>query len=225
MGRGSGHVVTLRDLGRLLSAEGLSVVVALRDLATSGPFFEAGMEVVQAPVWPMAHKLGSVPGRPATSVSMGDMLAMVGLAFAPELEAMLRAWRGIFKNFRIDLVVAEFAPGAALAARGQLPLAMVGTGYSLPPAEMAEFPLLHSMSAPVWNADEVTTTVNSVLQKLSGKPIERLPQVFEGDANYINTLPVLDPYRQFRSAAGGWPDFCCAPKHGCRRRQGSVCLP
>lgn len=205
LGRGTGHVELLRKIALLLKNEGAQIVVALRDLGYGQVFADMGAVVVQAPAWPLTVNLGSAPSRPATSASMADMLAHFGLAYPVELERMMQAWRALFQAFSIDLVVAEFAPGACVAARGVLPLAIAGTGYTLPPSNMASFPLLHTLAPPLYVPEEVEETVNGVLRKLGGKPISALPQVFEADASFVNTLAVLDPYRAERTSPAGGP--------------------
>jgi UDP:flavonoid glycosyltransferase YjiC (YdhE family) len=205
LGRGNGHVAVLRLVTRRLADAGLDVIVALRDVGRSSMFTEFGARVVQAPVWPLSLNLGSVAARPATSASMGDMLAHVGLAYEPELEAMIGAWRQLIDQFRIDMLLAEFSPAAALAARGVVRVAMTGNGYCQPPSEMADFPLLHSLSPLRYSEAEVTTTINKVLDKFDGNRISRLPQVFEADVRFVSTLPALDPYRASRLSPANGP--------------------
>ena len=57
-------------------------------------------------------------------------------------------------------MIADFAPLAALAARGRIPLVHIGNGYTLPPHEMPRFPLLHRYSPPVWYEEQTLATIN-----------------------------------------------------------------
>lgn len=183
----------------------MQLVVALRDTGRAQDFFASDIDVIQAPAWPMLQAAGEAAQRPATSASMGDMLANAGLAHPSELEAVVGAWRSLFRAYQVNLVLAEFAPGAALAARGVMPLAMTGNGYCQPPSDMAEFPLLHSHAPPRYVASEVEATVNQELLKFGGKPIGRLPQLFEADASFVSTLAILDPYRAVRKRRADGP--------------------
>jgi UDP:flavonoid glycosyltransferase YjiC (YdhE family) len=210
----------LLHAARLLQAAGLECVAALRDIGRAAPFAELGCSVIQAPAWPVTLNLGSAPERPATSASMGDMLAHAGLAHEAELASMIAAWRAVMQAFRIDFVVADFAPGAALAARGLLPVAMVGNGYCQPPGDMPEFPPLHHFSAPHYEPERVLETVNGVLRKAGSKPLQRLPQVFESDASLVTSLPALDPYRAMRSRPADGPVFDPVPELASRQGTG-----
>jgi UDP:flavonoid glycosyltransferase YjiC (YdhE family) len=97
-------------------------------------------------------------------------------------------------------VVADYSPAAALATRTRLPLIIVGNGYTTPPPEMMEFPLLHRYHPPVWTESRVLATVNAAMRSMGLNALEYLPQIFAADARVIDTFEFFDPYALQRQA-------------------------
>ncbi|MBV9568929.1 MAG: glycosyl transferase, partial [Hyphomicrobiales bacterium] len=81
-----------------------------------------------------------------------------------------------------------------LAAKGRIPLVLIGNGYTLPPPEMLRFPPLHRLSHPVFKEEETLATVNAAARRLGVVSLEHLPRIFAGDAGYVQTFRLLDPY-------------------------------
>jgi UDP:flavonoid glycosyltransferase YjiC (YdhE family) len=133
-----------------------------------------------------------------SSATLNDILASAGLADAAAMQRLLAQWEAILQRLRPDLVVAEFAPIAALAARGRVPLVLVGSGYTLPPSEMPRFPPLHRASAPQWREEETLAAVNAAARALGRAPLQRLPQLFCADARVVLTFDLFDPYHTQR---------------------------
>src|SRR5262249_51401106 len=133
LGAGFGHVVSLRNIAASLRPQGFRCVAAVQDVGSAAAIARDGIEVLQAPAW----------GPAKSSATLGDRLGDSGLADPQALQQLLTAWQRIFDETKPDLVIADYAPAASLVARGRVPLALAGTGYSLPPAEMRTFPLLH----------------------------------------------------------------------------------
>jgi UDP:flavonoid glycosyltransferase YjiC (YdhE family) len=198
LGGGSGHVSALTKVVEHFPAGRFEFVAALKDVSAGAPLAAMGVEVLQAPIWPGSLRASSVPLEPASSSSMGDMLAGIGLAHGSVLTPIMTAWLGLITRIKPDLVIGDFAPGASLAARGLVPMGQIGTGYSLPPSHMTRFPALHRLSALRWREEQLVATVNGVLLEFSKPPIEYLPQIFEADVTYVYTFPALDPYRAER---------------------------
>lgn len=204
LGGGAGHVVALGRIARRLMAHGFVCIGVLKDVARSAPLRDLGIEVLPAPMWPGPVARNGTASRGPSSASMGDRLASAGLADREVVQHVLGQWLALFAKIDPALIVGDYAPGAALAARGRVPLVLRGTGYSLPPAQLERFPLLHYVSPLVWDEEDVVAEINAALAGLGGPPIERLPQVFAAEASVVTTLPCLDPYRaQRRKPADG----------------------
>jgi hypothetical protein len=129
-----------------LRQRGLDVCLALRAPEAATPLLEPlGLTAIQAP-------LSHIPARPDLAglrVSCyADLLVRYSLDQEPRLLALTRAWDDLLDGWRPDLVVGDFAPVLALAARGRLPVVHVGSGYTVPPAGEPCFPKLRDL--PSW---------------------------------------------------------------------------
>ncbi len=209
LGGGLGHVMALRRLARRLRSLNLRIVAAVKNLEAGRLLCSEGIEIVQAPVWPSA----SMPPRQiatSSSASMGDILTTAGLGDRTGLRQLLHAWDDILLRLQPDLVVCHLAPAAALAGRGKIPLVMIGDGFTLPPDQTPRFPRLHAMTEP---EDEAATLdiLNGVLHSLGKRTLDRLPQMFSGDARLVLTFALLDPYPAHRSEPLLGPLFDQAP--------------
>ncbi len=201
-GAGFGHALTLRRIAERLMARGFHCVAAVKDLSTASILKGAGIEVLQAPSWKVAR----------SSATLGDALGDAGFADAEFLRQQLQTWIRIVDQTAPALVIADFAPGASLAARGRIPLGLIGNGYTLPPGSMQTFPLLHHLAPPVRPEQHVLDVTNSVLRDLQLQPLAHLPELFSGDACCVHTIPLLDPYARWREHPLGGPVLERIPK-------------
>ena len=193
LGRGLGHLITIRRIAARLKAHGIRMAAVVGDLTSIAVLGGLCSDVIQAPPWPLASQ--SAAQRAAqSSATLNDILSSAGLADPSAVRGLLLAWEEIFNRFEPDLVIAEFAPMAALAARGRIPLMLVGNGYTLPPDDMRRFPPLHRVSPPRWNEEATLTAVNRAMESLGKNRLQYLPQLFSGDARIVQTFGLLDPY-------------------------------
>jgi UDP:flavonoid glycosyltransferase YjiC (YdhE family) len=213
LGRGLGHLVSIRRVATRLKAYGMQTIAVVNDL-TSIVLNGVCDDVIAAPAWPLASQNAAQRAR-QSSATLNDILSSAGLADASAVQRLLVAWDGIFERFRPHLVIADFAPLAALAARGRIPLVQVGNGYTLPPDGMMRFPPLHRMSAPQWNEAETLSTVNAAARSLGRAQLDRLPQLFSGDARLVQTFALLDPYDTQRVDPVDGPMIETAPAARC----------
>ncbi len=139
-----------------------------------------------------------MPGFLGSSATYGDRLAAAGFADTKVLTAITAAWDRTLALVNPNLVVADYAPAAMLASRGRLPLAVVGNGFTVPPAEMQTFPLLHTVSPPLRPEAEILGAVNAVLQARKAPMLDRLPQMLSCNIRSVQTFPILDIYREQR---------------------------
>ena len=134
LGSGLGHVVRLAPVARELRDAGHECVFALRNpRAAAQTSIADGFTIVQAPL--------AVPMKSAGPLgSLGDVLATIGYADPGRLEPLLRGWEGLLSELGIELVVADYAPTACLAALGRTPVVAVGGSFTLPPVHAGHFP-------------------------------------------------------------------------------------
>lgn len=192
LGGNWGHVARDLPVLRRLQAEGHDVRYAARD-ATSAPALSASIGIPCA-----AAPAGAVPRRmPRGLAGFGAVLFADGFGDAAMLEGRLAGWMRLFAEHRIDVLLADYAPAALLAARvAGIPSVAVGSGFEIPP----DVPLLPSFSsdsaqddaARRFSGDLVLFNVNRVLRGHGATPLQRLAQVFQGTRNVFTTVAELD---------------------------------
>src|SRR5262249_4591453 len=113
IGEDLGHMASFAPLATALRDRGHQVYLALREVQHSEPMMgRLGLPVLQAPVW---H--GIPPGASAQPASYAEILFHFGYLDVSGLTAMLRAWRDLLALVTPDLIIADHAPTALLAAR------------------------------------------------------------------------------------------------------------
>ena len=207
-GGGFGHIANLERFAALLKRHGIRPVFVLKH-PEAARLLESDVEIFQAPPWPVTASDESHSFR--STATMHDQLVSAGLADEHDLRSLLQSWDDLLKAIAPDLVVADSAPAASMMSRGRIPVIIVGNGYTAPPGDMKRFPPLHRVHPPRWKEDETLGTVNRVLRSLGRPPLERLPQIFSGDAQIVLTFPVLDPYDLQRSGPLAGPIFDSPP--------------
>ena len=186
LGANLGHVLPLLALARSLRSRGHQVLFALRDLAHAGFVAREGFAFLPAPT--LAPR-----SRPVTYASYAAMLA--GEVF-PSVEAALiaaLAWRSIFSAARAELLVADHAPAALLAARGhKLKTALYGAPFSIPVAGKP-LPVFARTGARDEEA-KLLERLNTVADALRAPRLALAADLYRADATLVRSLPELDCY-------------------------------
>lgn len=202
-GAGFGHTVQLARIGRRLRAAGAEVVAAVRFLSLSGPLAEAGFRLLQAPAWPQPSPRPE-DTTPA-SATLTDSLGRAGLRDAASVRAVLQGWRAILDAERPDLMICDYAPLAAVAARGRCRVMQASTAYCLPPAHLAAMPVFHTFAPPFHRDEDVLEAVNLALDAEDLPPLDRIGGLFAGDDSFVRTFPLIDPYADLRETEAEGP--------------------
>lgn len=79
-----------------------------------------------------------------------------------------------------------------------VPVAVIGSGFTVPPAEMAEFPPLFENVRPQMPQDQLLSVVREVQRRRNRPTPETLPGLFDDATRFVCTFPELDPYRTVR---------------------------
>ncbi len=130
LGFGYGHIAHLAPLAQALKARGHRMAVAARNPATARA----------APGEPFAEILQPPGYRPAKAertptLTYGQVVADGGMTDLPAATQLVRAWLTLFERVKPEAVIAEHAPLSVLAAHvARLPVAMIGSGFMVPPA-------------------------------------------------------------------------------------------
>ncbi|HQT79463.1 MAG TPA: hypothetical protein PLD10_20660 [Rhodopila sp.] len=177
--------VELADRGHDVS---LALPAELRDSVAA-----TGFPVEDAPRWTAPPPPGFV------AVSFADILMHAGYATPGALRGLLDGWRTVLARTRPDLLVADFAPTAMLAAGASgIPVAAVGDGFSLPPLA-SPFPGLRSWAdqpADVGTSVEgrVLAVVNICLGRTGTAEWRALRDMFANVPTFLCAFPELDHY-------------------------------
>lgn len=196
LGDGLGHVTRLLRIAEWLSRAGVSCRFAVRNVELAGAAVQAaGFELLQSPLAKVERIRGPDGPQPVTA---GDILAAVGFASESRLSPIVGAWDGLLHATAPDLVVTDYAPTANLALfGGNVPWVVVGDGFTLPPHDTERF-LPFRRARPAFEEEQLLAVVARV-QARRHRPVPgRLPQLFEGSARFVVTLPELDPWLKAR---------------------------
>lgn len=206
-GAGLGHVTRLKPIATALRDAGAEVVVALQDLDRASAFLDPetgaalpGFHVVAGPRWLMPH---NPEARKIPTHSFADVLDIINYGNAAALSVRIEAWAGLIRTAKPDLIIGDFCPTLRLAARGRVPIAMVGNGYTIPPAGRALPPIrpwqkgLEAFS--VEHEGKLLATINGVLARRGDAPLEFLADALNGDETFVFSIPLVDPYAAYRA--------------------------
>lgn len=192
LGGGLGHLVKGAMLASRLLERGCEVSFAVRDLTSAHSLLpEDNYCLVQAPYFD-----GSLRdwGPPA---DYAELLLHAGWGDANGLRARVRGWRGLFDALRADLVIADHAPTAVLAAQTQnIPVALWGHGFGAPTPTWPVFrtwePTPAARLAQV--RQHILTTLNSALTHFGSEPRSAPEPLLDTAANFLCTWPEIDHY-------------------------------
>ncbi|WP_288051302.1 glycosyltransferase [Acidiphilium sp.] len=192
LGGNWGHVARDLPVLRRLQAMGHDVRYAARDATIAASLCASiGIPCVTAPHGAAIRRM------PRGLAGYGAILFADGFGDAEILGQRLAGWMRLFAEHRIDVVLADYAPAALLAARMYgIPSVAVGSGFEIPPdsVELPSFLTDADRDAPARRFSEglVLFNVNRVLRALGAAPLERLAQVFQGARNVLTTVAELD---------------------------------
>ena len=188
LGGNMGHIVPMLAVARALRSRGHQVIFAMRDLANAGLLAREGFPFLPAPA-PPRRRQKAVYG------SFAEMLA--GEAFPSANAAFVGAlaWRSIFRAVGAQVLVADHAPHALLAARGtDVRTVACGVPFSIPPVgrPLPRF-LKRAVDARAHEA-KLVKRLNSVLSVLRGPKLEAGADLYRVDSTAVKTVPGLDFY-------------------------------
>jgi UDP:flavonoid glycosyltransferase YjiC (YdhE family) len=190
--RGSATLNRLLPLAAALAKRGHDVALAvpaeLKAAVSAGDF-----TMFDAPRWAVSPPAGFV------AVSYADVLMHGGYAAPDALRGLMTGFGDVLKRAVPDLLVADFAPTAMLAARvAGTAMAAVGDGFSLPPL-VAPTPNMRpwanvAADAPASVEGRVLAVVNACLGALRIAELHDLRDLFSGVPRFLCTFQELDHY-------------------------------
>jgi hypothetical protein len=203
LGLSYGHAIGCAGLARPLSLHGHPIAFMFRELRQLAVIPESsGYDVFQAPCELQA---GENAGTPA---SYADVLLGCGYRDPGRLVGLLGGWRKLLELWRPDLVVADFAPTALLAARSLgIRRVTYGNGFFTPP-RLTPLPAFRfdepADAAHLARSDaHALASANAALAHFGVEPLPALADMFTTDEDFLCTFPELDHYGT-RPHAGYW---------------------
>jgi UDP:flavonoid glycosyltransferase YjiC (YdhE family) len=135
-------------------------------------------------------------------VTLGDLLALYGFCNKDFIQNRFKWWQDFLWLNKTELVVADFAPFAQLAAQSLgVKTANVGMAMTVPPPGMQRFsPILEGDGPkPQIPEEKILDCINKTLVPLGMPELENLPDVFKCDLRFACSLPFWDPYVFWRN--------------------------
>lgn len=201
LGGGMGHLMRLAPVVRALHARGHELHLVLRDLSGVDAALpdlagQPRLQLWQAPIW-----LAALRGMPAPAC-YAELLFRAGYLDARRLLALVRGWHILLTAIAPDLLLADHAPTALLAARGlrgrPIRRALLCNGFFVPPAlqPMPGFREWAPADAGRLQASEARAlaSCNAVLAAADAPPLQALHALLAADEQFLITWPELDHY-------------------------------
>lgn len=230
LGGGLGHAGRLKMLAQALLQRGHQVSMSLRDLVhTHSVLADLDVPKFQAPLWQM-----KAVGLPPTQGNLAEILFLCGYLDPVALGGLALGWRALLRQLQPDLLVADYAPTAILAARSMgLRSASIGNGFYSPPPGRPLPPLRDWEAIPparlLASEQHMLRTANAVLAALAAPagseaggsaeggaepgpapaPFRFGADLLLGDLPLLCTWPELDHYERPAAQAAHWfgPNF------------------
>jgi rhamnosyltransferase subunit B len=145
------------------------------------------------PIKPKTNRSPRIPvAREKTNTT--ETLTEMGFLDRGCMKANLTAWLNVIDTVKPDLIVADLAPMASLAAIGRVPTICVGNGYFVPMLVDGYFSPDGNI-ATSWDCAQQDKIFANCLNALSTAKREasNIPQALCGDTGMPACLPALDP--------------------------------
>ena len=192
-GANLGHIGTFLPIAKSLRERGATVhwtVTHPHQAARLLP--KAGFDWLQAPTMQEQKREGP-------PLSYADILLRFGYADGNDLLGLVVAWRELLRLTGTQVVLADHAPTAILAARTlDIPVMLFGSGFFAPP-QVHPTPNMRPWS-PV-SAEHLLATdrqalhsINAVLAGYGRSPLNAIAQLFQVAEDSLLSFPELDHY-------------------------------
>jgi UDP:flavonoid glycosyltransferase YjiC (YdhE family) len=203
LGNNLGHVGAFLPLARILRQRGDAVHWAVAQPALAAELLaREGFQALTAP------SVAEIP-RQGMPVSYAEILLRFGYADPAALSRLVDAWRQLIRSTGAQLLVADHAPTAMLAARTlDIPVMLFCYGFTAPPlvSPMPNLrPWIQVPDTVLHQADQLALfSVNSVLERHRSPQLRYLCELFDVAESSMMTFPELDHYRPLRQNATYW---------------------
>lgn len=195
LGAGYGHLAQLRRIGAAVQARGHEIAYAVRSLDEAADVLGVTAPMFQAP---LVGPNFALAGARLPLSSLPDILYAAGFSHARTLMPAVRAWEMLLGLVAPDVIVADYAPVATLAAWSFVPVLAVGSGFTLPPRHLTELPPLATRSGPGVPARHILEVAAQIQAARRAPAPASLGELLGGDRGFAFGLDLFDPYRDLR---------------------------
>ena len=198
LGANLGHIAAFLPVAECLRDQGCEIVCAVRETNTAARVL-SGKRIP----WLQAPYLIEAPLRSAP-LNYTDIMLRFGFQDEAQLLGHIGAWLSIFQMTGAQVVVADHAPAALLAAHfAKLPTVLFGTGFCCPPPS-APLPSMRPWEQAPNDAlrageAQALATINRVAAQLRMAELSRVGELFSVAETAILGFPELDHYPQRQS--------------------------
>ncbi len=194
LGDGLGHTVKLSLVGEQLANKGHRVGYALRNTKTAQTLdFDPTTDVYAAPAMTILKP------RQQAAYDYSDLLLIRGYENIKRLDDRIDTWLRIFDRHQTDLVIADHAPSARLAAYiAGITSHAIGTGFAVPPLTSPLHPFVNPQGSdlPLQARLErrLDEAINGALKRHRKPEVERAVTIFIGGKRFLCTVEEIDGY-------------------------------
>ncbi len=199
-GSGLGHIQYDLPLAKELQARGHEVICIMKHVIDAGRILgQYGIKVLQAPVWQVKVK------KLENTYNYAEALFNQGYLIEGGLASMTKAWRNLLGFIKPDILIADHAPTALIAARGtSIKTMLYGTGFFSPPIQKNMPSIMPWNRAPEGLIEhserKAVEIINAVLGEIGSPLLVNLSDLFEVDENILATFQELDHYQERKEA-------------------------
>lgn len=192
LGEAFGHFARCLQLAQGFVTRGHRVTLTLKDVRLpAGQTTAPGITVLPIP-------LTRLSGTNSPPVNYADVLRVSGFTSAQDVAARLNAWQGLFSLIRPDVLIADHAPTALLAAQlSDIPHLSIGNGFAIPP-DISPWPSIRPCEAVSDQALVIAETqlnhVLAVAQHALGHTKTVSARNLFGAHDILDTFAELDHY-------------------------------
>ncbi|MDO8340740.1 MAG: hypothetical protein Q7T59_02095, partial [Candidatus Woesebacteria bacterium] len=194
-----GHIGAFLPMARALRERGHDIDWIVAQVSSAARLLDKeGFTWLQAPVIAEARR----EGPPLTYT---DILLRFGYANPSDLLGLVVGWRELLRLAGSQLVMADHAPTALLAARTlRLPVVLFSSGFCIPPRQYPMPNMRPWIPLPPERLlaieQEALVTINAVLAHFGQPPLTAVWQLFDVAEDTLQGFPELDHYAE-RGAA------------------------
>ncbi len=193
-GAGRGHVTKLKMVAQALR-DHFDFYAVLHQMAVANEVEDICDAVFPCESLPIVQ--AEIEARRGhNAATWAEYLAQRGFCNVAFLKTRVEAWRKALTLFETDVLIADYAPAAMLAARSLgIPTIVLGTGYGIPPRGTPQFAIFIEEYAHR-HVDEVRmcAAMNEALAVYDAPPLAVAPDLYDVALQLVTTLPELDPY-------------------------------